>query len=248
MEISALLLVATFLLSLTSSILSGLASGGGGFVMSSWQLLIGMSPAEMTSNGSIGGSAMAISSLIAYKKGKTKQYPRESIIFAAIAALSAAAGSYVVPHLHAGSFKLIIASLTFASLPLFFSKHRRLVAGTRSRRDKILGYFVVSLLLLLGSIIFSSAFSLLAALALPFFFGMSTLESAVVRRWMGLAQLIVLAVMLHRYIVWVYVLISIPGGALGSYIGTHIAVKKGETFARSALAIMTVVSAASLLV
>lgn len=248
MEISTLLLVATFFVSLASSILSGIASGGGGLVMSPWQLMIGMNPAQMTGTGSIGGSAMALASLTAYRKGKTRQYPKESIIFALIAALSAFIGSYVVPHIGTSSFKLIIALLTFASLPLFFSKHRRFAAGTRTRRDKIVGYSVVSLLLLAGSIIFSSTFSLLVALALPFFFGMSTLESAAVRRWMGLAQLIVLCVMLHHYIIWVYLLASVPSGALGSYIGTHIAIKKGERFAKSALAVMGVMSAVALLV
>lgn len=248
MEISVLLLVATFFVSLVSSILSGIASGGGGLVMSPWQLMIGMNPAQMTGSGSIGGSAMALASLAAYRKGKTRQYPKESIIFAVIAALSAFAGSYVVPHIGTSSFKLIIAVLTLASLPLFFSKHRRFATGTRSRQNKIIGYGIISLLLLAGSIIFSSVFSLLVALALPFFFGMSTLESASVRRWMGLAQLIVLAIMLRHYIIWVYLLASVPGGALGSYIGTHIAVKKGEGFAKIALATMAIVSVISLLV
>lgn len=248
MELTPLLLLATFLLSLSSSTLSGIASGGGGFVMSSWQLLVGMSPAQMTGSGSFGGSAMAIASLAVYKKGKTKQYPKESAVFAAIASLCALLGSMIVPSLHASSFELFIAVLTVAAVPLFFSRHRRLEAGERDARDKAIGYLAVSFLLLAGSIIFSSIFSMLVALALPFFFGMSTLESAAVRRWMGLAQLIVLGIMLRHYIVWIYLIASVPGGFIGSFLGTHIAVKKGEKFAKQALAIMATVSVIALLI
>lgn len=44
-----LLFIATFLVAFISSILSGLAGGGGGFMMAPYWLIAGMTPAQGTS-------------------------------------------------------------------------------------------------------------------------------------------------------------------------------------------------------
>ena len=247
MELSVLLLVATFFIALISSILSGIVGGGGGFIMAPWQLLIGFSPVQMVASGSVGGSSMAIGSLLALKHGGIKTERIVVVTLSIIALLGAVLASFVLPRIDADVFKTMIAGLTLLSLPLFFSRHQRFQIGVRSKRSRRLGYLVLSLLIIIGSILFTSIFSLLIALTLLFFFGTSTLESTSIRRVVGLVQMVVLAILLHEHIIWTYTLITVTGGALGSYLGTRLAIKRGDIFAKNALAALAIVSALALL-
>lgn len=247
MELSILLLVATFFIALLSSALSGMAGGGGGFIMAPWQLLIGFSPVQMVASGSIGGSSIAIGSLLALGRGGIKTEKTLVVTLSAIALAGAVIASYVLPSIDTSLFKITIAILTILSLPLFFSRHKRLQVGQRTQKSRWVGYAILSLLVILMSLSFSSAFSLLMALALPFFFGTSTLQSTAIRRSVALMQMLLLAIILHEHIVWIYTLATVSGSMTGSYVGTRLAVKRGEDFARKALAAMAVVSALSLL-
>jgi uncharacterized membrane protein YfcA len=242
-----ILILATFLVALFSSLLSGLASGGGGFIMGPWWLVLGLSPAQAVACGSFTGTGMSLSSLHALRRGGIRAHRRVSTITSIIAAVSALIASFLLPHINPSVFDVSIALLTIISLPLFFSRHSRLLAGSRSIMSERCGFVAIAVLLLLGSVLFSSGLSMLIALALPVFFGTSTLESAGIRRTMGIAQMSVLLVSLHSFIVWPYALAGLIGGILGSYAGTHIAVKKGETLAKHALSAGAVVSALVLL-
>lgn len=190
---------------------------------------------------------MAIASLLAAHRGGIRLDRSPLVALVLMATVSSLLGSHVLPHIKPELFETLIAIATILSLPLFFNRHGRFQVGERTERSRFIGYVVIGLLTVTGSVLFTSTFSLLTALALPFFFGTSTLESASIRRVMALVQMIVLATILHEHIVWNYTLATVTGGMLGSYIGTHIAVNKGEEFARSALLVLAVVSALALL-
>lgn len=50
------------------------------------------------------------------------------------------------------------------------------------------------------------------------------------------------------YIVWSYALVTLAGCWIGGFIGTKIAIKKGEAFVKYALAIVMVISGIALLI
>ena len=82
------------------------------------------------------------------------------------------------------------------------------------------------------------------------FFNMSVLQMTALRRLVGVVQSVVLfvAFTVQGYLIWQHALAGFIGGSIGSYIGTKYAIKKGETFAKYALAIMSLVGAVALLV
>jgi uncharacterized membrane protein YfcA len=66
---------------------------------------------------------------------------------------------------------------------------------------------------------------------------------------MGLIQAIILFALLTigGHFVWTYAIVGIIGAFIGSYIGTRVAISKGDTFARYALAAVALMSAVALL-
>lgn len=119
----------------------------------------------------------------------------------------------------------------------------------RLSRYKGLGLGLAIILLIIGSIITSSAFSILFALTLMAFFNMSVLQMTALRRLVGVVQSIVLfvAFAVQGFFIWQHAIAGFIGGSIGSYIGTKYAVKKGESFAKYALAIMSLIGAIALL-
>lgn len=243
-----ILYLATFLVAFVSSILSGIAGGGGGFVMSPYWLVSGMSPAQGAATGAFMATGMSVSSVAAFRK--TDHFPKNRkllYILSATTLVGSILGAIIVPKIDIQTFKYMLAIITIAALPLLFIK-----PNIKHRLSKYgnIGLLLAIVLLVIGSIITSSAFSILFALTLMAFFNMSVLQMTALRRLVGVVQSVVLfvAFTVQGYLIWQHALAGFIGGSIGSYIGTKYAIKKGETFAKYALAIMSLIGAVALLV
>jgi len=243
-----ILYLATFLVALISSILSGIAGGGGGFVMSPYWLISGMTPAQGAATGAFMATGVSISSVAAFRKSDHFPKNRKLLYILSVTTLiGSILGAIIVPKIDIQAFKYMLAIITIAALPLLpikpNIKHRLSKHGNT-------GLLFAIALLIVGSIITSSAFSILFALTLMAFFSMSVLQMTALRRLVGVVQSVVLfvAFAVQGYLVWQHALAGFIGGSIGSYIGTKYAIKKGETFAKYALAIMSLIGAVALLV
>lgn len=239
--------LATFFVAFISSVLSGIAGGGGGFVMAPYWLISGMTPAQGATTGAFMATGMSISSVAALRK--TDHFPKNKkllLILSIVTLFASILGAIVVPKIDIQAFKVIVAIITLSALPLLFIK-----PNLKHRLGKYsgLGIGLAIGLLLIGSIITSSAFSILFALTLITFFNMSVLQMTALRRLVGIVQSVVLFVVLavQGYFIWQHAIAGFVGGSIGSYIGTKYAIKKGEAFAKYALAIMSLISAVALL-
>lgn len=243
-----ILYLATFLVALISSILSGIAGGGGGFVMSPYWLISGMTPAQGAATGAFMATGMSVSSVAAFRK--TDHFPKNKkllYILSATTLIGSILGAIIVPKIDIQAFKYMLAIITIAALPLLFIKPN--IKHRLSKHGNIGLLFAIALLII-GSIITSSAFSILFALTLVAFFNMSVLQMTALRRLVGVVQSVVLfvAFTVQGFLIWQHALAGFIGGSIGSYIGTKYAIKKGETFAKYALAIMSLIGAVALLV
>lgn len=241
-----ILYIATFFIAFFSSILSGMAGGGGGFVMAPYWLITGMTPAQSATTGAFMATGMTVSSVAAFRK--TGYFPKDKrllSILLIVAFLASILGAVIVPKIDVQVFKYALASVTIAALPLLFIKPN---LTQRLSRYSGWGLGLAASLLVVGSIIMSSAFSILFALTLVAFFNMSVLQMTALRRLVGVVQSVVLFVALaaQGYFVWQHAIAGFIGGSVGSYIGTRYAVKNGESFARYALAMMSSVGAIAL--
>ena len=243
-----ILYIATFFIAFISSILSGIAGGGGGFVMAPYWLISGMTPAQGATTGAFMATGMSIGSVAAFRK--TDHFPKDKkllFILSVVTFFASILGAIIVPKIDIQAFKYMLAIITISALPLLFIKPN---VKHQLSRYKGLGLGLAVTLLIIGSIITSSAFSILFALTLMAFFNMSVLQMTALRRLVGVVQSIVLfvAFAVQGYFIWQHAIAGFIGGSLGSYIGTKYAVKKGESFAKYALAIMSLIGAIALLI
>lgn len=243
-----ILYIATFAVAFISSILSGIAGGGGGFVMAPYWLISGMTPAQGATTGAFMATGMSISSVAAFRN--TDHLPRNKRLFLILSLVTLAAsilGAMLVPKIDIQAFKYILAIITISALPLLFIKPN--LQHQFSKYSRV-GLVLAILLLVIGSVITSSAFSILFALTLMTFFNMSALQMTALRRSIGVVQSIVLfvAFAVQGFFIWQHAIAGFVGGSIGSYIGTKYAIKKGETFAKYALALMSALGAIVLLI
>lgn len=238
----------TFFVALISSILSGLAGGGGGYIVAPYWLIIGMTPAQGATTGAFMALGMSGSSLAAFKG--TEHFPRNRkmiIALSILTLLSSAVGPFFLQHVDADVFKPILAILTLVSLPMLFLKRKAIKLG---RKSKVVGIMALGLLLLVSSFITSSFFSLLIAIVLTQALGLTILQGTAMRRLIGIIQSAVIFIVLVIFgnFLWQHALAGITGGVIGSYIGTKFAIRKGDVFAKYALAIGALIGAIALLV
>lgn len=241
-----LIYFATFGVAFISSVLSGIAGGGGGFIMAPYWLLSGMTPAQGATTGAFMALGMGGSSLAAFRgTGHMPQNKKFTAILLIMTFIASAIGPFFLRQISVGVFKPILAVLTLLSLPLLFINRKDIRI---SKRHKVIGMVLLGILLLASSFIASSAFSIFIAIVLSQIFRLNTLQSTALRRLIGLIQSAVIFVVLVSFgnFLWPHALAGIIGGSLGSYIGTKFAIKKGEAFAKYALALGAVVSSLAL--
>lgn len=242
-----LLYFATFAVAFISSILSGIAGSGGGFIMAPYWLLAGLTPAQGATTGAFMALGMGGSSLAAFRgSGHMPQNKKFVVTLLAMTFAASSIGPFFLQYISTEIFKPILAVLTLFSLPLLFINRKDIHL---SRKSEIAGMFLLGALLLASSFITSSAFSIFIAIVLAQMFRLSTLQSTALRRLIGLVQSAVIftvLVFLGNFL-WPHALAGIIGGSLGSYIGTKFAIKKGERFAKYALALGATVSSLALL-
>lgn len=241
--------IATFFVALISSLLSGAAGGGGGFIMTPYWLLAGLTPAQGATTGTFMALGMGGSSLAAFKGSEHMPTQSKRFIYAllAITIIASAVGPFFLQTIQTGVFKPILAVFTLLSLPtLFFNRKSKVF----DRRNQVVGFALLVLLLLASSFITSSLFSILIAIVLSQLFGMSILQGTVIRRIIGIAQSAVILIILFWLgnFVWQHALAGILGGIIGSYAGTRFAIKRGENFAKYTLAAGAVISSILLLI
>lgn len=242
-----LLPCATLLVAFLSSILSGLAGSGGSFIMAPYWLLIGLTPAQGATSGAFMALGLGGGSLAAFKGSRyMPKNKRVIIILLIITIIASAVGPFFLNRISTDSFKPVLAAVTLLSLPLLFIPRSSIKLG---KHGQLFGWAFLTLTLLASSFITSSAFSILLAVLLLQVFNFSVLQSTVVRRMIGLIQSAVIFIILTSLgnFIWQHAIAGLFGGIAGSYLGTKIAITKGETFAKWALAISAIIGIVAML-
>lgn len=216
--------------------------------MAPYWLISGMTPAQGATTGAFMATGMSMSSVAAFRK--TDHFPEDKrllIILSVVTFFASILGAIILPKIDIQTFKYILAIITISALPLLFIR-----PGTKHRLSKYknTGLSLAIILLVIGSVITSSAFSILFALTLMTFFNMSVLQMTALRRLVNVVQSVVLfvAFAVQGYFIWQHGIAGFIGGSIGSYLGTKYAIKKGESFAKYALAIMSLIGAVALIV
>lgn len=193
-------------------------------------------------------TGMSLSSVATFRK--SGHIPKDKKLFYTLATVTFFAsilGVFIVPKIDVEAFKIILAIVTICALPLLFVNPS---TKYNLKKYKTTGLVLASLLMAIGSIIISGAFSILFTLTLVAFYGMTVLQTTALKRILFFVQsaVLLLGFTLQGFLIIQHALAGFVGGILGAYIGTKFAVRKGESFAKYALATMSLLGALVLLV
>ncbi|HLZ14430.1 MAG TPA: sulfite exporter TauE/SafE family protein [Candidatus Saccharimonadales bacterium] len=242
------LVLATFFIGLSSSVLSGMGGGGGGFITVPYFLFIGLTPAHALATAKMGGIGTSVGAITALR-GKGLVDRKLVIPFMTLTVLFSLVSAWLIPRLDPSLFQKVIGGVLIVLAPTVFIKKSAFQPGERSRPFIIVGFVCYALFSFLQTLVGTGMGSVLV-LVLMFLFGLGALEANATKRVAQSVQSAILFALLavQGLVFWWHGLAGLIGSLIGSHLGTRIAIKKGAHFVRIMLAVVMVVSGIGLLV
>jgi uncharacterized membrane protein YfcA len=234
--------VVIFTITFVASVLSGMTGGGGGYVVTPLLIAIGFTPQQSIATAKLWALGIDSGSIAAYRHKKIK-HTRLATILAFTAVPVGIISFIAIRHFKNENLQLVMGLLNLAMIPVLFVKHHAVKSKRRHLIFQTIGYsIIVGLMLLQG--IFASGVGSLISVFLIAVFGISVLESNLIKRRASLvSDFIVLAGLVGTGLINIeYGLLGMAGGLSGGYIGSKFALKEGEKFARYALMLFMLVS------
>jgi uncharacterized membrane protein YfcA len=240
--------MAVFFLTLFSSTFSGMAGGGGGFIVLPTLIALGLSPQQAVATNKLSAFGIGFGSIAAFRK-RSFANPKLLIFLVALSAIISLFVPHIFKEISGRTFQLLLGVIIVALVPLVLSEKSEAGQQTVSLPKKVIGTVLMSIVLFTQGL-FSGGLGSLNNVLLISFFGLSALQANATRRVITLALntfiIITLAATTH-FIVYRLALAGLAGSFIGGYIGSKIAIDKGERFAKYALATFMVVSGAWLI-
>jgi uncharacterized membrane protein YfcA len=230
------------------AILSGIAGGGGGFIMTPMLIFLGLSPAQAVATGKLGGFSMAVGSLVGMKSNRRLN---KKILIAGIvlSILSGLLASKLIVSIDEDVYGNILGIALILLAPIMYIKKIGHQEKVISRNKQIIGYFGLFFALFLQGTL-SGGMGIFVGVALMSGLGLDAIQSNVIKRITQLVLnfVIVLSLVGSGLILWDVAVVMIGVNLLGSAVGGHIAIKKGASFVSSVIAALALVSGIALLV
>lgn len=232
-----------------TSILSGIAGAGGGFIMTPLGIFLGLTPAQAVSTGKFSGLSVTIGSLFGMKKAHGRVSKARIIPVMVLAAVVGLAVPYVIKTLDSDIYRIALGIILLLMIPIMLVKKVGIESRRPSMIQKIFGGSLLAFALTLQGV-FSGGLGTLVNIVLMSMLGMTALEANITKRWSQLILniTIILGVLGAGLIVWPVVLVGVCSTFLGSMIGGRIAVNKGDAFIMRVMVALMFVSAIALII
>lgn len=261
------LLIAAFLVSLGASVLSGMAGGGSGFIITPFLMLIGIpapvaaATAKMNEVGVNTSSIMTMRAMrrralvtdagciVGVPVTATGRYPYMMPILLSITFLNVILAAWLIPRLQVAGTQYVIAGLLLAMIPTLFIDKKMFAAGIRSKRWRQWGYGVYSFVSGMQAV-FGMGIGMFVSMVLMYMFGLPVAEANNLKRHLLMLQASILLVLLfvQNAVLLDVGLMILLGALIGGRVGTLIGVRKGSLFIKKMMAVIMFGSAVSLLV
>lgn len=236
-------------ISFGAMILSGISGGGGGFIMTPLAIFLGLAPAQAISSSKFNGLAGTIGSLTGLRKYKSSVSKRRIAAIMVLAFLVGLLVPFVIKSFESRWYRLTLGIILLLMIPVMIYRKIGIKPHVPSRAQKAGGTVLLTASLFLqGS--FSGGLGSLVNVVLMGMLGMTANEAHIVKRCSQfvLNITIIFGVMGAKLIVWPVALVGIIVSFAGTFIGSHIAVKKGDKLAVNVLLLMMCISALVLIV
>ena len=237
----------TFLVSFLASIFSGIAGGGGGFIVTPYLIFAGLSPQQAIATGKMGGIGVTVGALSAFKgKGLVrKKLLPPLMVITLVAALFA---GWAIPKIDPAIFQRIIGGTLLVLIPTLFLKKKAFQPGSRTKKWLGVGYVLYATLSFAQAMI-GTGLAMLLTMILMFLFGLTPLEANATKRVTQAVQAVIVLVLLlvQGFVVFSQGIAILLGSLLGSHIGSREALKRGNRFVKLILAVVMATSGVALL-
>jgi uncharacterized protein len=244
MEILPYILIA--IVGFVSGIVSGISGGGGAMLMIPAFIFTGLPPQIAVATAKLSGLGGDFGGLIGFVKSG---HVRKDIIkvMIPIAVVVGLATPFVFAAVESKSFQIALAVFMIVMLPTLFIKKKSLKPPTR--KHKFVGYSLYTVVLFLQGI-FSGGVGSLAVYVLTLLFGTSKLETMATRRAIVaiMSPVALVALFIGGFVNVKLGLIGLITAFIGTYLGTKIVLRRGETFVSVVMAITILISSVVLLI
>ncbi len=246
-EISHAIII--FFIGLGASFLSGIVGGGAGLVMVPALIFLGIDPKIAAATTTFGAIGLGIGSLSRFRKEKElRRTYIQPLTLISIAA--GVVGPFILFAMDGTTLKIVIGAIILLIIPLFILKKN---IGSEKREttqgQKIIGYTLYTILLAL-QVAFGSGTGIAIIFILVTFFGLTMIETSATLR---LPQLVSSLISIGIYAVkggilnYPYGIALLIAMIIGSYLGSHTAIKSGNAIIKWIFAIFAVLLALMLL-
>jgi uncharacterized membrane protein YfcA len=249
MDISVLHTAVVFIVVFLATIFSGLSGGGGGVIIVPFLIIAGLTPQQAIATTKFAGIGFNFGGIAAFRK-RSFNNPMLLIFLVIIAAFISLLVPAIFKSLSGSAFQVAIAILMIALVPITLRSKNGLKTVKTSQVRKFVGGILISFTFLIQGV-FSSGTGILNNLVLMSFFGLKVLDANAIQRVVALVLngfIVVALALTTNFIVWQYAFAGILASFAGGYIGSRIALKRGEKFAKYALAIFMLIAGVMLLV
>jgi uncharacterized membrane protein YfcA len=248
MDISVLHTAIVFAVVFLATIFSGMSGGGGGLIIVPFLIMVGLTPQQAIATTKFSGIGFSFGGMAAFKK-KSFKNPLLLTYLIILAVFISLLVPTLFNALSGDFFQIAIGLLMIMLVPVTLSDKHGLKTVKTSSSRKIAGGFLLSITFLLQGV-FSSGVGLLNNLVLMSFFGLKALDANAIQRVVALALnafIVVSLILATNFIVWQYAIAGIFAAAAGGYIGSNIALKRGERFAKYVLAVFMFIAGIALI-
>lgn len=228
------------------SVASGMGGAGGGFIMTPLLIFLGLSPAQAVATGKISGLAVTLGSLQGLKQHKVKD-KRLVYVVCGLALVVGLIAPSIITNLDSELYRRLLGMILLLMIPVLLM-HKPNVEKSDSALKKAIGFGALILALGLQAV-FSGGLGALVNIALITLLGLTPLDANVTKRssQVLLNAAIVLGVLGSGLIVWKIAIIGAIVAPVGGYIGSKIAVKRGDEFVKRVLVVLVFIAALELL-
>jgi uncharacterized membrane protein YfcA len=249
MDISVLHTAIVAAVVLCATIFSGMSGGGGGLIIVPFLIAVGLSPQQAIATTKFAGIGFSFGGIAAFKKKAFNN--RLLLLYLIVLAILI---SLIVPTLFKAlsgkAFQVAIGLMMIALVPVTLKGKQGLRTTRTTFQKKVFGGVLLGFTFLLQGV-FSSGVGLLNNFVLMSCFGLNVLDANAIQRVSALALnsfIVISLVTTTNFIVWQYAIAGLIASFVGGYIGSKIALKRGEKFAKFALAIFMLIAGVLLLV
>lgn len=246
MDFTSMLFI--FFIGLSTAIF-GIMVGSSGLIRIPILILMGFPPQVAIASDKIGTIAMASIGIYKYNKEKLIDYRVGSKLII-LEIIGAIIGAKILIALNPTYLNKIIAIIIFivVGIVLFKQNLGLEVEKNKPRKYLISGFILYFILSIYGGFIGGGA-GTIGTIIIICFFGLTFLKSAATRRLPGLVGAVTAAIVFafNGLINWPLAAILFVGQGCGAWIGSTIAIKKGNMFVKIVFVIMAILLAIKLL-